>query len=51
LYAWEGSIDQLDGSAVGVEYNDVWDLPLNRRRWQFGPRLECRRVMQDKESR
>lgn len=51
LYAWEGSVDRLDGSADGVEYNDIWDMPLNRRRWQFGSRLEYRRVMPDKESR
>ncbi|WNK20571.1 type I-E CRISPR-associated protein Cas5/CasD [Halomonas piscis] len=51
LYAWEGEIHRLDGSAEGVEHNDIWDMPLNRRRWQFGPRLEYRRVMQDKEGR
>lgn len=50
LYAWEGDIHHLDGNAEGVEYNDIWDMPLNRRRWQFGPRLEYRRAMQDKES-
>lgn len=43
LYAWEGEASTLDGNSQAAEYNDVWDLPLNRRRWQFGPRLEFRR--------
>ncbi|OAZ98746.1 type I-E CRISPR-associated protein Cas5/CasD [Halomonas sp. G11] len=50
LYAWEGEASGLDGSQV-AEYNDVWDLPLNRRRWQFGPRLEFRRVIAAEEAR
>lgn len=43
IYYWEGSAEGLDGEAHGVESNDVWDQPLNRRRWQFGPRVEYRR--------
>ncbi|WP_432415800.1 type I-E CRISPR-associated protein Cas5/CasD [Chromohalobacter israelensis] len=44
LYAWEGGAECLDGEDHGVESNDVWDQPLNRRRWQFGARLEHRRI-------
>lgn len=43
LYAWEGAADALDGVATS-ESSEVWDEPLHRRRWQFGPRLENRRT-------
>lgn len=43
LYCWEGAPDALDGGDDGVESSEVWDRPLNRRRWQFGPRTEYRR--------
>lgn len=51
LYAWEGEASRLDGDGQAAEYNDVWDLPLNRRRWQFGPRLEFRRAIAAEEAR
>ncbi|MCO7247380.1 type I-E CRISPR-associated protein Cas5/CasD [Halomonas sp. Mc5H-6] len=51
LYAWEGEAGRLDGNDQTAEYNDVWDLPLNRRRWQFGPRLEFRRAIAAEEAR
>ena len=51
LYAWEGGASRLDGNGQAAEYNDVWDLPLNRRRWQFGPRLEFRRAIAAEEAR
>lgn len=44
LYAWEGAAEALDGQVATQESNDVWDEPLHRRRWQFGPRLEHRRI-------
>ncbi|MBE0462065.1 MAG: type I-E CRISPR-associated protein Cas5/CasD [Halomonadaceae bacterium] len=44
LYAWEGDADALDGSDTANESSEVWDEPLHRRRWQFGPRLEHRRT-------
>jgi len=47
MYAWEGGAKCLDGEAHGMESNDVWDQPLNRRRWQFGPRVEYRRFARD----
>ncbi|SFT37158.1 type I-E CRISPR-associated protein Cas5/CasD [Halomonas saccharevitans] len=47
IYYWEGGAAGLDGEASGVESNDVWDQPLNRRRWQFGPRVEYRRFARD----
>lgn len=49
LYAWEGGADSLDGNGQGVESSEVWDVPLNRRRWQFGPRAEYRRIVQARE--
>lgn len=45
LYAWEGDTDALDGSDTANESSEVWDEPLHRRRWQFGPRLENRRTV------
>lgn len=45
LYAWEGNGDALDGVEAVSEASEVWDEPLNRRRWQFGPRLEHRRTV------
>lgn len=51
LYAWEGEAGTLDGNGQAAEYNDVWDLPLNRRRWQFGSRLEFRRAIAAEEAR
>ncbi|MGS2744867.1 type I-E CRISPR-associated protein Cas5/CasD [Halomonas sp. LS-001] len=51
FYAWEGEASTLDGNDQAAEYNDVWDLPLNRRRWQFGPRLEFRRAIAAEEAR
>ena len=51
LYAWEGRPDALDGEGDGVESSDVWDNPLNRRRWQFGPRTEFRRFVRTEEGR
>lgn len=51
LYAWEGKASTLDGDDQAAEYNDVWDFPLNRRRWQFGPRLEFRRAIAAEEAR
>lgn len=51
LYAWEGSADFLDGDQHGVESSEAWDVPLNRRRWQFGPRAEYRRVIRQREDR
>jgi len=50
LYVWEGEAGTLDGDDQSTEYNDVWDLPLNRRRWQFGPRLEFRRTQASEEA-
>ncbi|MCP1312787.1 MULTISPECIES: type I-E CRISPR-associated protein Cas5/CasD [unclassified Halomonas] len=44
LYAWEGEADALDGDATSSESSEAWDEPLHRRRWQFGPRLEHRRI-------
>ncbi len=49
LYAWEGAADALDGKGQGVESSEVWDMPLNRRRWQFGPRVEYRRLVRARE--
>ncbi|MES3676104.1 type I-E CRISPR-associated protein Cas5/CasD [Halomonas elongata] len=51
VYAWEGSADALDGDGQGVESSEVWDVPLNRRRWQFGARTEHRRVVRVEEKR
>jgi CRISPR system Cascade subunit CasD len=51
MYAWEGGVEQLDGESRGVESSDVWDRPLNRRRWQFGPRTEFRRFVRAEEGR
>lgn len=51
LYCWEGRADQLDGKSSGVESNNVWDVPLNRRRWQFGQRVEFRRWVHAQEAR
>ncbi|RTR06301.1 type I-E CRISPR-associated protein Cas5/CasD [Halomonas nitroreducens] len=51
FYAWEGAADVLDGNGQGVESSEVWDMPLNRRRWQFGPRVEYRRVIRAREER
>lgn len=45
-YCWEGAPETLDGLADGVESSEVWDEPLNRRRWQFGKRTEFRRRVQ-----
>ncbi|ABE57594.1 type I-E CRISPR-associated protein Cas5/CasD [Chromohalobacter israelensis] len=44
LYAWEGEADALDGNADMAESSETWDEPLHRRRWQFGARLEHRRI-------
>ena len=49
LYAWEGDARDLDGNGQGVESSESWDMPLNRRRWQFGPRTEYRRVVRARE--
>lgn len=49
IYAWEGDAAALDGNGKGVESSEVWDVPLNRRRWQFGPRSEYRRIVQARE--
>ena len=43
LYCWEDEAERLDGNDQGVESSELWDAPLNRRRWQFGPRTEFRR--------
>jgi len=51
LYAWEGDAQALDGNGRGVESSEAWDVPLNRRRWQFGPRTEYRRVVRAGEER
>lgn len=51
VYAWEGGADALDGNDRGVESSEAWDAPLNRRRWQFGPRTEYRRVVRAGEER
>lgn len=51
MYAWEGGADLLDGERGGMESSDVWDNPLNRRRWQFGPRTEFRRFVTVEEER
>jgi CRISPR system Cascade subunit CasD len=51
VYAWEGSASALDGDGRGVETSEVWDVPLNRRRWQFGARAEHRRVVRAREDR
>jgi len=51
LYAWEGAAELLDGNGRGVESSEAWDDPLNRRRWQFGPRTEYRRVVRAGEER
>lgn len=51
LYAWEGAADAFDGSEVTNEASEVWDEPLHRRRWQFGPRLEHRRIEAVEETR
>jgi CRISPR system Cascade subunit CasD len=47
LYAWEGGPERLDGheQSSGVHSSEVWDRPINRRRWQFGPRVEFRRLV------
>lgn len=44
LYCWEGEASALDGETHGVESNEVWDAPLSRQRWQFGARVEFRRL-------
>ncbi|MCU5787332.1 type I-E CRISPR-associated protein Cas5/CasD [Alloalcanivorax marinus] len=49
LYAWEGRATDLDGDDRHVESNDVWDDPLNRDRWQFGPRKAFRRYQDARE--
>ncbi|RAH36338.1 type I-E CRISPR-associated protein Cas5/CasD [Halomonas sp. SL1] len=51
LYAWEGDAACLDGDGRGVESSETWDVPLNRRRWQFGPRTEYRRMVRVEEER
>lgn len=51
MYAWEGQADALDGERTGVESSDIWDSPVNRRRWQFGPRTEFRRFVRVEEER
>ncbi|WP_280553585.1 type I-E CRISPR-associated protein Cas5/CasD [Halomonas sp. 25-S5] len=53
LYAWEGGPERLDGhdQVSGVQSSEVWDRPLNRRRWQFGPRVEFRRLEHHGEKR
>ncbi|MBB3230787.1 type I-E CRISPR-associated protein Cas5/CasD [Halomonas stenophila] len=51
VYAWEGGAKALDGNEGGVESSEVWDVPLNRRRWQFGPRAEYRRIARAGEER
>lgn len=51
VYAWEGDAEALDGNGRGVESSEAWDAPLNRRRWQFGPRTEYRRVVRAREER
>lgn len=43
LYSWEGEADALDGSGQGVESSEVWDVPVDRKRWQFRQRTEFRR--------
>ncbi|MDI4638810.1 MULTISPECIES: type I-E CRISPR-associated protein Cas5/CasD [Halomonadaceae] len=47
MYYWEGDAECLDGEGQGAESSEVWDQPLNRRRWQFGPRVEYRRFARD----
>ncbi|MCG6658858.1 type I-E CRISPR-associated protein Cas5/CasD [Halomonas campisalis] len=49
LYCWEGGAALLDGDKHDVESSEVWDRPLNRRRWQFGPRTEFRRFVPAEE--
>ncbi|TDR57006.1 CRISPR-associated Cas5e family protein [Halomonas ventosae] len=51
LYAWEGDAERLDGNGRGVESSEAWDDPLHRRRWQFGPRTEYRRMVRAGEER
>ncbi|MCK0753368.1 type I-E CRISPR-associated protein Cas5/CasD [Chromohalobacter japonicus] len=51
VYAWDGEADAFDGDQHGVASSEVWDVPLNRRRWQFGPRTEFRRMVGQEESR
>ncbi|XKE45300.1 type I-E CRISPR-associated protein Cas5/CasD [Halomonas organivorans] len=51
VYAWEGEAEALDGNGRGVESSESWDVPLNRRRWQFGPRTEYRCVVRIGEER
>ncbi|MCD6009248.1 type I-E CRISPR-associated protein Cas5/CasD [Halomonas sp. IOP_31] len=51
VYAWEGDIQALDGNADAAESSEVWDEPLHRRRWQFGARIEHRRVVRTEEGR
>lgn len=51
VYAWEGDVSALDGETQGAESSEVWDEPLHRRRWQFGPRIEHRRVVRLGEER
>lgn len=46
-YYWEGEQEMLDGAPGGVESSEVWDEPLNRRRWQFGKRTEFRRRIRE----
>lgn len=49
VYAWEGDVSALDGEAHGAESSKVWDEPLHRRRWQFGVRVEHRRLVNIEE--
>lgn len=51
LYVWEGKADLLEGDGAGVESNDVWDDPISRARWQFGPRTSYRRFIRDADHR
>ena len=49
VYAWEGDVSALDGDVHGAESSEVWDEPLHRRRWQFGARVEHRRMVRIEE--
>ena len=51
IYVWEGSATLLDGNGQGVESSETWGVPLNRRRWQFGPRTEYRRMVRPRGGR
>lgn len=51
MYYWEGSAKCLDGDDNRVESSDVWDQPLSRDRWQFGPRVEYRRFVRDTDAK